>query len=386
MKQPQTLTVISGANSFDEVRFADHHLATGLARYGPVLFVDPPRSPLRAPDGFGAPPGVRRVGRNLIRYTPRVLPAPERPGVVHWTARVMRRGISRAAQAIGHPVGAHIAASVLTPLFDPRRDRARVFWWQDDFVGGADLMGVAPERNARGERDMLRNADYVVAANPLLAVRSREAGAQTQLIPFGCDLSAFATRTVGAPPTDLAIAPGYAVLMGQLGPRVDLALLHAIVDRAIPLLLIGPMHDERARQLWAPLIGRPEVQWVGPKPVSELSRYLAAASVGLVPYLQSRFNQGSFPLKTLEYLAAGLPVVATDLPAIRWLDAPDVAVADTPHEFATAAAAAQTTSVSPRALDARRAFVVPHTWPARTAQWAELLAELSAREELACGL
>ena len=32
-------------------------------------------------------------------------------------------------------------------------------------------------------------------------------------------------------------------------------------------------------------------------------------------------------MKTLEYLAAGIPVVATDLPAIRWLNCPDIRVA-----------------------------------------------------------
>jgi hypothetical protein len=36
--------------------------------------------------------------------------------------------------------------------------------------------------------------------------------------------------------------------------------------------------------------------------------------VGLTPYADTPFNQASFPLKTLEYLSAGLPVVSTDLP------------------------------------------------------------------------
>ena len=57
--------------------------------------------------------------------------------------------------------------------------------------------------------------------------------------------------------------------------------------------------------------------------------------VGLLPYDFSPFNVGSFPLKTLEYLAAGLPVVATSLPAIRWLDSPHIITADTASEFAT---------------------------------------------------
>jgi teichuronic acid biosynthesis glycosyltransferase TuaH len=41
--------------------------------------------------------------------------------------------------------------------------------------------------------------------------------------------------------------------------------------------------------------------------------------VGITPYTGSPFNLASFPLKTLEYLSAGRPVVSTDLPGSRWL-------------------------------------------------------------------
>ena len=41
--------------------------------------------------------------------------------------------------------------------------------------------------------------------------------------------------------------------------------------------------------------------------------------VGLTPYADTPFNEASFPLKTLEYFSAGLPVVSTDLPGSRWL-------------------------------------------------------------------
>src|SRR5258708_23401667 len=43
--------------------------------------------------------------------------------------------------------------------------------------------------------------------------------------------------------------------------------------------------------------------------------------VGITPYRDTPFNRASFPLKTLEYLGAGLPVVSADLPAARWLRA-----------------------------------------------------------------
>jgi len=56
------------------------------------------------------------------------------------------------------------------------------------------------------------------------------------------------------------------------------------------------------------------VRWVGPQPYGALPGYLRLMDVGVVPYRDSAFNRGSFPLKTLEYLAAGRGVVATD----RW--------------------------------------------------------------------
>ena len=64
-----------------------------------------------------------------------------------------------------------------------------------------------------------------------------------------------------------------------------------------------------------------------PRQFQELPSYLRVIDVGLTPYSQSDFNRASFPLKTLEYLAAGRPVVASDLPANRWLDTSHVSIA-----------------------------------------------------------
>jgi teichuronic acid biosynthesis glycosyltransferase TuaH len=49
--------------------------------------------------------------------------------------------------------------------------------------------------------------------------------------------------------------------------------------------------------------------------------YLAAIDIGITPYRDTPFNRASFPLKTLEYLGAGVPVVSSDIPAAHWLRA-----------------------------------------------------------------
>ena len=53
------------------------------------------------------------------------------------------------------------------------------------------------------------------------------------------------------------------------------------------------------------------VHSVGAVPYDELPAHLQFGDVGIVPYRRGTFNDASCPLKVYEYLAAGLPVVAT---------------------------------------------------------------------------
>src|SRR5512132_3603441 len=119
-----------------------------------------------------------------------------------------------------------------------------------------------------------------------------------------------------------------------MSDRIDLAMLDAVASSGVSLLLVGPRQATFEIAKLDRLLSLPNVQWVGPKEFQELPSYLRVIDVGLTPYTQSDFNRASFPLKTLEYLAAGRPVVASDLPAHRWLNTPHVSIARTPREFA----------------------------------------------------
>jgi teichuronic acid biosynthesis glycosyltransferase TuaH len=92
-----------------------------------------------------------------------------------------------------------------------------------------------------------------------------------------------------------------------------------------------------------------------------------------VPYRDSAFNRGSFPLKTLEYLAAGRPVVATDLPAIRWLGTDLVCVAAEPRLFAERVDCMLREPGSQRLIERRQAFAAEHSWARRAEDFSELI-------------
>lgn len=110
-------------------------------------------------------------------------------------------------------------------------------------------------------------------------------------------------------------------LIGQLSERIDLEVLDAIAAAGFSLLIVGPRDPRWEQQRFHELIGRSHVHYAGPVPAEAVPSYLAAIDVGITPYRDTPFNRASFPLKTLEYLGAGVPVVSADLPAARWLRA-----------------------------------------------------------------
>jgi hypothetical protein len=85
--------------------------------------------------------------------------------------------------------------------------------------------------------------------------------------------------------------------------------------------------------------------------------------VALIPFKRDRVTFHADPIKAYEYLAAGLPVVATDMPALRRLDHV-VRLARTSQDFEVQINAAlnegRDTKKAPRQAEAQR-----HSWSSR---------------------
>jgi glycosyltransferase involved in cell wall biosynthesis len=364
------LLVLCAANNFDGIKLHDQHMAERLATLRPVLYVDPPLSPLtarRSPVAAKslAAPRLRMQAPGLARLTPVVTPFPSRPGLAKLATFIARRLVKRAAVRLGGSVTALISAWPMHPVFGSCGERLKVYWAQDDFVGGAALLGLNAAQLDAGERQSVRAADIIIASNPVVAETWQSRGYKPYLIPFGADTAAYASVDAAARPEDVKLPPPIAGFIGHINSRIDFPLLEAIAARGLSLLLVGPRNPAFEPERWAKLLAQPNVQWVGPKPFESLSGYLRVIDVGLVPYGDSAFNRGSFPLKTLEYLAAGRPVVSTSLPATRWLNTNLIAIADAPDAYANAVGFWARQPLQASDIAARQAFARDHDWAAR---------------------
>lgn len=249
--------------------------------------------------------------------------------------------------------------------------RTLVYYCVDDFTSWP---GVDPVAAASLERELLAACDLVLATSDRLAETRRGRRGPTELLPHGVDLELLARSRDPATAPLAGVRRGRPVLgyLGLLDARLDVDLV-AAVARARPQwdwVFVGPTDaapDARLRL--------PNVRLAPAVPYARVPEALAAFDVAVLPYVRTELTRAINPLKLREYLASGLPVVATSLPEVARF-APEVGLADTVDDFVAAVEAAL---AGPRdRLDARRAALASEGWDARAARLLELCA--AARE------
>lgn len=371
------MVVYCAGTSWDGVTGTGKQMASRLAAYAPVLYVDPPMSvltPVRKPylrDSLSSP-RLRLIRPGLARLTPIALPGVSRPVLRDIATATTRRAVARAVRALDGSVHAVVGAT-FKGLYGACGEDVRVLYGTDDFAAGGSLMHLSDRWLAARERARLGEADRIIAISPTLADRWRALGHEVSLITNGCDHTLYADVDTAPLPDDVQLPGPIAIFVGHLSERIDLGTLEAVADAGVSVLLVGPRQPSFQLARVDALFARPNVQWVGRKPIESLPSYLRLARVGITPYVDTQFNRGSFPLKTLEYLAAGRAAVVSDLPSARWLKTDLISIAATPQGFADATVAALADAPSPHLVRRRQEFARGHSWDDRARQFAEVI-------------
>ncbi|MET3950553.1 glycosyltransferase [Arthrobacter sp. UYEF36] len=372
---------IAGTN-WDGVAGTDKRIVESLARVRPVLWVDPPvRATLKTAGQLWARPGPRgtdnaagleRVSDSILRLRVTVLPGVTRPGVRRLTALLLDRAITAALSRTGWEPDAVVVAMPLA-RFPRRTPGSKILYLTDDWLEGSHLMGLSRPVIRRVLDVNVAQADGVAAVSEAvlnqLGPRSPSvSGKVFAVVPNGCPEPGPAAPSMGREST--------ACLVGQLNERLDLDLLEAVQASGVEMVIIGPRTDRTPafRRRLDELLEKDNVRWVGRLGADELQQQLRVHGVGLTPYAESAFNRASFPLKTLEYLAAGLGVVSTDMPSARWLNTSLISLQSEPHEFAQAVKATLAGRNDGDQERLRKEFAAGHTWDARGLEFQRLVA------------
>lgn len=361
------------------MRLPGWHLARHLVLRGhPVAYVSAPVSPWHFLSASGRELAARRWSQdgsrgrwrtpNLFTYIPRTLVPIHRSGLFDsefaWrTSHALTFPSAEtvlADEGFADPDVVVLQCPLLFGLARSLRPRVAVFAVEDALEHFSGMPRVA----VRHARDMAAWADFTTVTATGLEPWARRHGAKSVVhLPNGVAFRRFA-RPAALPPAPAGMPSGgpVAIYVGALDEWFDEALL-AAAARALPdwrFVLIGP-----PRLPFAALRALHNVTFLGPKPAAEVPAHLWHSTVGIIPFRRTPLIETVQPLKLHEYLAAGIPVVATpwrELEVLRERMDPAVPLALAPRgsEFAAALRAA---AVLPRAK-AGVAFACSHSWDA----------------------
>ena len=244
----------------------------------------------------------------------------------------------------------------------------------------------APPLLREREREVFAIADLVFTGGLSLHEAKRVHHPRVHAFPSSVDAAHFAkarTRAAADEPSDQRAIPHPRLgFFGVIDERMDLGLLEktASARPAYHFVLLGPI----AKIDPARLPRLPNIHYLGPKKYDQLPAYLAGWDVATMPFALNEATRYISPTKTLEYLAAGKPVVSTPIQDVvrPYGDEGLVRIARTADELVReidAALAERDTATSAKRRASCDAWVARTSWDRTWSQMRSLIHEALER-------
>jgi glycosyltransferase involved in cell wall biosynthesis len=330
-----------------------------LGKRHPILFVE---EPVFADDIATASLDVSGVSPGVHRVIPRL--QAELRGSYDAAAMVVRSLLQQFIAGQSRFVGVFDGAVqwFYTPMPAPVmlgafNERCVVYDCMDEL---AQFRFAPPELTQREQTLMARSDVVFTGGRQLFESKSRRHG---NVHFFGCGVDA--DHFARAQYADTPIAPelrglprpilGY---VGVVDERLDYPLIAKLAERfsSGSVVFVGPT----AKVERSELPDAPNIHWLGQRPYASLPEYVKGFQVCLMPFALNEATQYINPTKTLEYMAAGQPIVSTAVPDVVRNFAPIVRIGHTAADFVEAVGAALTADLERIAAGTARARAA--TW------------------------
>jgi UDP-galactopyranose mutase len=323
------------------------HLLSRLAAQRRVFFVEEPELDLNGPVRFER----STPEQNLTVLRPRTPIAAS--GFSPEQIAALRPLVAELADELSsgrERVLAWLYTPLALPLVEELEPEAVVYDCMDEL----SLFQGAPPELLTQERLLLERADVMFTGGPSLYRAKQARHHNVFCFPSSVDAAHFRQARPGpagqsAPEAEdqTAIPHPRLGFYGVIDERLDLELIDAVAA-AHPewhLVLVGPVVKIDP----AVLPQRPNIHYFGQRSYDELPRYLAGWDVCLLPFARNDSTRFISPTKTLEYMAAELPIVSTPITDVAEPYGDIVYLGATPEEFLAGCEAALSSTAEERA-------------------------------------
>ena len=193
----------------------------------------------------------------------------------------------------------------------------------------------APPKLLEREAEILEHADVVFTGGPSLYQAKLGKHSNLHCFSSSVDTAHFATaQDVKEAKDQQVISHPRLGFFGVIDERMDLKLLDDVA-KARPdwqIIMVGPVVKIDPESLPK----RDNIHYVGQRTYAELPSYLAGWDVCLLPFALNESTRYISPTKTLEYMAAGLPIVSSPITDVAEPYGDIVQIASTAEEFVAA--------------------------------------------------
>ncbi len=365
-QNPQEVS-LAFAEAGNRVLFVEN---TGVRR---AALRDAPRLWSRFRNWWGARGGLKRVASNIDILSPLLLPSPYSRAALSLNTSVLVRAIRAWIDEGNGPLivitflPTPLARAVIAAI-----DPALVVYYCIDRLA---VSSPEARRVVHSERVLLADADLVLVTSEILYEMAAEVTSRVELLATGVRIAEFesARQSRSDAHEMFATLPRPVVgYIGSLRNATDIALLTRAAELApdLQFVLAGPRFiDVKA------LANRPNVWLFDAIAHEEVMQYMVRFDAGVLPYVIDKFTDGIMPVKLKEYLAAGLPVVATPMREVRRFATKHpglVIFARDPQEFVDALRVALADG-APEEVARRVAVARQYDWSVQMARMSELI-------------
>ena len=325
--------------------------------------------------------GLREVEPNLFVLAPLAIPFYGSKAIQLANRELLRVQVKRAMRKLQftHPISwSYLPASA--PVSGTLGEELVVYQCVDEFSAFEDTKGA---QIANLEMQLLKKSDLVITSAERLYDSKIKINPHTVLVRHGVDFTHFvkACDPSTVVPADIARLPRPIIgFFGLIAQWVDFEAIAACA-KAHPegsVVMIGKIAPDADVTALKRIVN---VHFLGRKTYDSLPGYCKAFDVALMPFKMNELTLNSNPLKVREYLAAGLPVVSSDLPEVRKVGLCTLASGSEDFVAKVNACLAH----SPGVNRARAQMIAGESWEARVEDIRAAVSAAESRKNLVAG-
>ena len=320
---------------------------------------------------------AQKLASGFDTYTwqpPVMLPINWLPNALHdrlvvWNANRLVKGLRKVMRRLGieRPLVVNAFNPVFgVPMLHQLNECATVYYCFDEIT----LSPWMSRHGGRFEQTYLPRVDAVITTSETLRRAKEPLQANAYCVKNGVNFDLFNhAQQLTTPVADRPVV-GY---LGTADDRINLPLVEHCVQTMpdVDFVFVGSVNEPAiTRQLTA----YSNVRFEPSRPVNELPPLLARMNAAMIPFVCNPHTYTIYPLKINEYLAAGLPVVATPFSLLDDFTG-IIELADSPAAFAAALRIALA-DTSPNRVAQRVGMAQNNSWARRAEEFETVLNRL----------